>query len=417
MITKLKKFIQSINGKKRYNKTFMYSQIIKNERAKRKLTLAEISKGICSISYLCKFEKNDIVADESYIRAIFERVNLDFNLVGRNILKDGIENSLKAYLADDYEALELLYNSIDDSVFNAQNYLIKCFHFLVNKKYNEFNENIKCLDNIKETLLLDDVGVLLFLVVQYYIETNQYQEAKKILSEIESLNFTINELTWLIDEQHYNVGFYLAEYPSMFYQYKIIVENNYIGYPSIRKTLLRAKYLYAKANTNFPQAYAEFQQLNYNNINPAYHDDITYWRIATYIKGRMDMKAFDEIYDNGLYYEARFVALILLSAYNIGDDNYINLACDIASKFELNEKDSHDLQHNLFIKFMLIFLKGKYNHEYVEFLKDKILPNRNKYSHFIYSPIYLNKYIYFLKKSSRYKEAFTLLYEKYLEEN
>lgn len=417
MITKLKKFIQSINGKKKYNKFFMYSQIIKNERAKRKLTLAEISKGICSISYLCKFEKNDIVADESYIRAIFERVNLDFNLVGRNILKDGIENSLKAYLADDYEAIELLYNSIDDSVFNAQNYLIKCFYFLVLKKYIEFNENIKCLDNIKETLLLDDVGVLMFLVVQYYIDTNQYKEAYNILREIESLNFTINELTWLIEEQYYKVYFNLCDYPPMYACYTNIVSNTSIGYPNIRKTLLRAKYLYTEANSNFHQAYAEFQQLNYNTINPAYHDDITYWRIATYIKGRMDMKAFDEIYDNGLYYEARFVALLLLSAYNIGDDNYINLACEVASKFEINDKDPNELQNNLYIRFMLIFLKGKYNHEYVEFLKDKILPNRKKYSHLIYSPFYLNKYLYFLKKSSRYKEAFTLLYELYLEKN
>lgn len=116
MITKLPKFVQGLKKDKKYNKYLFYSQIIRNERTKRKLTLAEIAKGICSVSYLCKFEKNDIIADESYIRAIFKRINIDFDLVGKNILVDGIERALKAYLASDYEALELLFHEIDDSI-------------------------------------------------------------------------------------------------------------------------------------------------------------------------------------------------------------------------------------------------------------------------------------------------------------
>src|SRR5690606_20070413 len=134
-------------------------------------TLAEIAKGICSISYLCKFEKNDIIADESYIKAIFERVNLDFNLVGKNIIQNGVENAVKAYLIDDYEELELLFNAINDSIFNAQNYLIKCFYYLVKEDYTNFNSAVKSLDVIKDTLHIDDIGVLLFLVAQYYIDT------------------------------------------------------------------------------------------------------------------------------------------------------------------------------------------------------------------------------------------------------
>lgn len=409
MISKLNKFIESLREPKKYNKYYLYSQIIKNERAKRKLTLAEIAKGICSVSYLCKFEKNDIIADESYIRAIFEKVNLDFNLVGRNILKDGIENSLRAYLANDYEKIELLYISIDDSIFNAQNYLIKCFYYLVNKKYKELNETIKAIDNIKDTLLIDDVGVFFFLVVQYYIDTLQYYEANKILRASEGLKFNVVELKWLIDEQNFKVGFHLEDYHQMYCYYYKIVNTNSIGYPGIRKIFLRAKYLYALASSNFQRTFTEFNELNYFNVPKNYHLDLDFWKIAAFIKGGMYLKAFDLIYDNGLYIDARFLALLLLSAYKIGDENYINLACEVANNHEVDIEDQH---HNLFIKFMLLYLKGKYKHEYIEYLKEKILPYRKKYIHFIYHPFYLDKYIYYLKKGSRYKEAFTLLHER-----
>ena len=92
MITKLHKFVHSIQNNRKCNKNYLYSQIIRNERSRKKMTLQEISKGICSVSYLCKLEKNDIIPDESYVRAIFERANIDYNLVG-NIIENG-ENAV-----------------------------------------------------------------------------------------------------------------------------------------------------------------------------------------------------------------------------------------------------------------------------------------------------------------------------------
>ena len=412
MITKLRKFIQKLSQTKKYDKYFLYSQIIKTERAKRKLTLAEMSKGICSVSYLCKFEKNDIIADESYIRAIFERVNIDFNLVGRNILKNGVENTLKAYLANDYEEIELIKDSIDDTIFNAQNYIIKCFYYLINKRYSEFNECIKALDNIKDTLLIDDVGVFLFLVTQYYMDTNQYFEASNIIKESEQLKFNVDELNWLLTEQKFKVAFHLKDYPQMFYYYNQILQNNCIGYPWIRKVFSRVKYLYADAESNFQRAFQELEKLNMKNIPEDYQNELNYWKIAIYIKGGMYLKAFDEINDYNLYYDSRFIGLILLSAYYIGDENYINIACDIANEYQPDNKYPQD---DIFIRFMLLFLKGKYKHEYIEYLKERILNNKNNFSHFIYYPFYLKKYTQFLKKSSRYKEAFTILYDKYVE--
>lgn len=413
MIAKLSKFVQSLEGSKKYNKYFLYAQIIRNERAKRKLTLAEMAKGICSVSYLCKFEKNDIIADEAYIRAIFEKVNLDFDLVGRNILVDGVKNALRAYLANDLESIEILYNSIDDSIFNAQNNLIKCFYYLTKQNYVEFKDTIKTIDNIKDTLLLDDVGVFFFLVVQYYIDTRQYREARTILRETEHLKYDIPELNWLILEQNFNVGFELRNQQKLFCFYDEIAKTNHIAYPNIRKTFSRAKILYSISERNYKKALNEFELLNYKTIPENYHLDLKYWQLATYLRGEDYIRVFDEINDNKLYLEPKFLCLFLLSAFYIKDDNYVSVACEVAENYSLDEVNRHD---KAFIKFMLLYLNGKYKHEYVEFLKEKILPTRKKFTHFIYSPIYLEMYVDYLRQASRYKEAAKLLVEEYEEQ-
>jgi len=405
MITKLPKFVQGLKKDKKYNKYLFYSQIIRNERTKRKLTLAEIAKGICSVSYLCKFEKNDIIADESYIRAIFKRINIDFDLVGKNILVDGIERALKAYLASDYEALELLFHEIDDSIFNAQNDLVKCFYFLTSKKYEEFKETIETLDNIKDTLLYEDVGVFFFLVIQYYIDTHQYFEANKILDEIEALTFTKEEVTWLLLEQKFTVSFYIKNYPKMYYYYGEIKKIDNVAYPAIRKLLIRAKVLYSLSEGDLYKAYDEFTHMNLVNFQEKYQNEFRYWQLATYIKGGMYIKGFDEIYDNKLYYDPRFLCLLLLAAYRIKEEYYINLACTAAKDYHF---DSDYPYENTFIKLMLLYFRGNQKHEYIDYLKEKILPN-NQYIHFLYTPFYTEIYVDYLKKCSRYKEVVNIL--------
>ena len=45
------------------------------------MTLEEMAR-ICSVSYLCKVENQDIVPAEDYVHSLFERVNIDYkNLV------------------------------------------------------------------------------------------------------------------------------------------------------------------------------------------------------------------------------------------------------------------------------------------------------------------------------------------------
>ncbi len=406
MITKLKKFVATLNKERRNNNNFLYSQIIKNERTKRKITLEEMSKGICSISYLCKFEKNDIVADESYIKAIFDRVDLDYDLVGRNILKNGVNNVLKAYLADDLEEIAEIYDSIDNSIFNAQNYLVKAFYYLVNEKYSDFNECIQALDNIKETLPLDDVGILFFLVSSYYLKTNQPSEANIILREIQHMMFSVDEINWLLYENNFLVAFEIINFTDMYYYYVLIENIVSLGYPKIRKMLFRLRLLFSKSKNNYKRVEREITQINYKNIKQQYRLEFNYWKLLTEFNSSQYLNIYNEIIERKLYFDIKFMNLLLLVTSYIKDLEYTNRIIDLINDYEVNTTNN---QEKIFYKFITLYLTTNNKHEYIEYIKENIVQHRKKYYHFLYTPFALKKYIEFLRKSSRYKEAFLLL--------
>ena len=51
--------------------------LIKRKRKELNVTQDEISKGICSISYLSKIENNQIVPSDFYVREIMDKLDID----------------------------------------------------------------------------------------------------------------------------------------------------------------------------------------------------------------------------------------------------------------------------------------------------------------------------------------------------
>ncbi|MDD4000824.1 MAG: hypothetical protein PHX62_08055 [Bacilli bacterium] len=402
MLTKVEKINDLLDKKNTNSKNYLYSQIIKNERLKRHMTLEEMSKGICSISYLCKVEKNAIEPEESYIQAIFERVNLDYEKVGKNILEDGIRNLLKCYLYGNYEGITDLYNQIDDSIFNAYNYMIKGLYHLIKKDYREFQKVMRSLDKIKDTLLRDDIGVMLFLVVEYYCQTFQFYEAYNHLKYLNNRDFEYLELNWLILEQHYYVGVNLGNFPMAMKHYILLMKNMNIGYPSKRQVMVRLMLLSLKSSEYFHEVEKELENLRMGTDDYAHYLDVYYWKLIIYIKGKNYLKVYDKIIEENLLDDIRFIALLLYVADNINDDSYKENAVEIAEKFDYTDNDTF---HYKFIRFMILKITANKQHQVIDFLKYNVLPGRNTYYHHLYTQVYEDYYLNYLCKSSKYKEA------------
>jgi transcriptional regulator with XRE-family HTH domain len=409
MITNLEKFDLLLGNKRPNNKNYIYAQIIRNERIRRKFTLQEIARGICSVSYLCKFEKNVIVVDKEYIKAIFERVNLDYTKVGLNIIEDGVFYVIKAYLYDRFDEIRKYFEMIDDSLFNVQNYLIKGFYYLVNKMDDEFKEVIKTIDNIKETLQMEDLGPFMFLVIQYYINQNQFVEAEKYLHHLNRLTFDEKEINWLIYEQQFIVGYNTNNYPMAFKYYNKLISNLNIGFPNHRQLRLKLMMLGLNAKSYLEEIKSEISNVTNDYLDKQFSLDVTYWKLVVYLKENSWFDVVDDIVDNKLFVEARFAALHLYTAYQIDDENYINEAVSYSKDLIFTDGDLADLK---FIKFMLMKFANEPKASLVDYLKQEILSNETAYNHHLYKEVYDKFYLDFLCSTSKYKEAFYFLNNK-----
>ncbi len=402
MLTKADKLKALLVKKTTSSKNYLYSQIIKNERLKRHLTLEEMSKGICSISYLCKLEKNAIEPEESYVQAIFERINLDYHKVGQNILEDGVHKLLKSYLYNDYKEIDKLYEHADDSIFNAHNYFIKALYYLLKKKYTEFMKIIKTLDKIKDTLLRDDLGVLVFLVSEYYIRTYQFNEAYKHLNYILNMEFEYDELNWLIYEQFFIVGYQLKKYPILWRYYQELIKNCNIGYPSKRQIFIRLIFLSLKAEEYYDEVEKELNQFHLYTEDQEYYMALLYWKLIILSKGGNFLQVYEEIINHHLIDDVRFVCLLLYSTDYLNDEKYKQEAYEIAKKIEFQP---YDTIHQKYVQFMLMKLANEKKHLVIDYLKYNIVPTRNKYYHHLYNQAYEDYYLDYLCKTSKYKEA------------
>ncbi|MGD9604622.1 MAG: helix-turn-helix domain-containing protein [Bacilli bacterium] len=403
MISKIEKFDLLLGNKKVSNKTYLYSQIIKNERLKRKMTLQEMAHGICSISYLCKFEKNAISVDEDYIKAIFERVNLDYTKVGANIIENGVSEVVKACLYNHYDDINKYFSMIDDTLFNVQNFLIKGFYYLNNEKFDEFKEIIKTLDNIKDTLQMEDVGPFMYLVVEYYIKTNQFFEALKYLNYLDKLIFDFQEINWLIYEQQFITGYHTKNYPMAYKYYHKLINNLNIGFPNQRQLLIKLMMLDLNAKQYFKEVEKEIQNLNFENLENQFSLDVRYWKLIILLKGDYWFDVYDEIVNQKLFFDARFCALLLYTANLINDENYINDAMDLVSNCLFEQKD---ITHQKFINFMVMKFHNEKKDIILDYLKYDILINNSIYQHHLYHDVYDQFYLEYLVSSSKYKEAY-----------
>ena len=71
-------FIGKIKEKRENEEYLKYSTIIKKLRTEKNLTISELSKDICSISYLSKLENGIIQTSDVTIALLFDRLGVDY---------------------------------------------------------------------------------------------------------------------------------------------------------------------------------------------------------------------------------------------------------------------------------------------------------------------------------------------------
>ena len=150
---------------------------IKRRRVSQSQTLSSIAGDVCSVSYLCKVEKNQLKPNRHMLKEICKKLNMDSPKV--NLLfqmRDMIVNAAIAYNNKDYETISNYYTKCI-SFDNYKTQLIEFIYYISQSKIKEASEVsyglLKLLNVMGDAEL--NVFIIFYSILLYYEEN--YMEA------------------------------------------------------------------------------------------------------------------------------------------------------------------------------------------------------------------------------------------------
>ncbi len=226
MIKNSLKTLQEKYGNVNRENSHNLAKFMKRRRIEQNRTLEDVSRGICSPSYLSKIENCQVEVDAYYFQSLFEKLDLKYENV-KNERKTMFFNKLiEFYLLERYDLLEEKVKSMvnGSSYCDTELELMVLLNNIVHKNYDEAEKLIQKLETIRNSLTKEELYLLSFLIIFYLVSTNQYVAA---CSQLEVL------MKYPSDNQYFNIGvadlgvdiyFYLGKESLFFKCYHLLKE-------------------------------------------------------------------------------------------------------------------------------------------------------------------------------------------------
>lgn len=401
MIKKFIQFIQSINDNKIKQESYSFhSQIIRNARKEKNLTLEEVSHGISSVSYLSKLERNLLPADPYYVKAFFEKLNLDYHENSEGNVET-LEIVIRSYLSGVTEVIKNKYQGVGFESFSSINSLIKCFYLLVIKDYTSFNLEIKKIDRIKEGLPKLEATTFVFLIIKYYEQTHQFKEVAKYIPVIINLEIPNSYLKNLMYNVIINTAYHLSKVSLFNYAYNEINKSSNLYYPVADS--VRNKFLFLDTLIKSKDILLEDDTIE------LYRDENIYYRLLKLYRLEKYYEMYMAINDSTYLKNPDVLCLFGYASYLLKNDDMIKLTKEHLENFDAKQAEK---EHILFLKFLELILNDDKEYKVFEFLRKEAIPYSESYQHVLYTEIYEKHYLSFLAKLSRYKEIWIYISNK-----
>lgn len=176
MIKNSLKTLQEKYGNIERSNSNSLAKFMKRRRLELNRTLEDVSRGVCSPSYLSKIENCQVDVDPYYFQSLFEKLDLNYENIKEDRQNFFFSKIVKYYLLKRYDLLE---NKLKEMV-NGNSYcdteleLIVLLNNIINKNYAEAEKMIDKLEDIRNTLTKEEIYLLSFLITLYLYSTNQY---------------------------------------------------------------------------------------------------------------------------------------------------------------------------------------------------------------------------------------------------
>lgn len=157
---------------------------IKTQRLKNNLTQKETSDMVCSSSYLCKIERNDIVPNPEFIEKLCDKVSIkEEELKVLYNLSKYIDELIEGFYYDDLEVIKKDYELIK----NFDNYKALIMKLIYYTYFNMLDDGVivnNKLDKLISSMNDKDLVIYAIFSALLYSKIHNFKEAKQILERI-----------------------------------------------------------------------------------------------------------------------------------------------------------------------------------------------------------------------------------------
>lgn len=157
---------------------------IKAQRLKNNLTLKETSDNVCSISYLCKIERNDINLNPELIEKLCDKLSIsDAELRTLYNLNQIEALIIKGYYYDDKEEIDNAYSKVK----GLDNYKASIIKFAYYLYYDKLDEAIMINNKLNQlTAAMNNTDLIVYALFSaiLYKKSHKYSDAINILKRI-----------------------------------------------------------------------------------------------------------------------------------------------------------------------------------------------------------------------------------------
>ena len=397
-------FISKIKEKRENEEYLKYSTIIKKLRTENKLTISDLAKDICSISYLSKLENGVIQTNESTIALLFEKLGVDYKAFDEQNKKIDLHKILFSYLVNDKNALEEAKKEVSLVPLNIATPIINALYNLHYGNLLEVKKEIIDLEPVKETLSQFDSLVFLFIVVEYYVKTHNFILAYDYIKLMESLSINDYTLKMLMLENRIKVGYELDNGSLLIHSYLEYKNELIPTYPVIRT--LEVNYLYNL------YIYKEFPLTALNNHLSITTDKLTdeekivvfYYEELFKLKTKSLLTVYNDLIDHKEYFnDGRIMGLYSYIVFMLDKDEYYQELNKLVKEYDF---DHISYVHQKFVCFVLMYGSTSSDSELLTFMKDELINSSFTESYHLYDEIYKSVYISLLASLCRYKEIY-----------
>lgn len=414
MINNFNDFIMMLNKRGDKYKGSIYAQIIKNQRIKQNLTLSELSSGVCSISYLSKVENGLLDSNKDFFKCILDRVGVNFNEISNCNYDKVIENMIKAYFYDDFKEINDVYNKVINHNFNPINEIIKLFYFLKIQDYDSFLNSFNELDIIKDSLGYFEACCFIYLTSIYLIAFGKITTALDYLLKLFDMNYSNSFLKCLTIESILYCAV-MSNKPSIANYFYIMFQKNYFtGYPAGKTIEMRMLYNLSICDELPETVIKDIDTVKRIELDNDSQLNVYYYLYLMKLKSFKYKEVFDDIYNNSILMDARFIAILAICCYHIDERIYYEKLLRCA---EEHVYTSNDEIHKNIIDFILLYASNASDQDLISYLHNKIYNKTVKLDFYLYHKLYLEIYMVLLCSMSHYKEGFKALICNYFNLN